>query len=305
MTSRKARWAALIGSTLALLLSPALASAQPSTTVQLLSPGEGPLTELRFQPELGSVQRIKIISQQAIEMQLGDTKIPQQALPATVVTMQLTMVEVDAAGQFKVAFKTVDVNIDQTTGIPPALLQRMRNSLQPLKSLGGEMIVTPRGTVVSARLDTRELPKSAQGIMDNLTKNMNQLVVPLPAGPVGVGARWRVTQNLSEMGMPITQEATVTLEGRDGNQLTLVSEMVQKVREGTVKLPNIPPGVTVYTKASESEGRGRMNVDLTRLGASGDVAMKVNVVLVTEGRGPSQTIRMSMTMSLKMADVSR
>ena len=292
---------ALYAASSATASGPAFADAG-KTRLVLLTAGQGKKTKLRFRPKAGTEQTVVMVSGQQMSMTLGSTKLPAQQLPRTVLTMALKVKSIDAQGRIAVAFDTVSTDVEPTPGVPESVMQQMRTSLQTLKALKGVMTIDDRGQVLSADLASPDLGPM-QGVFDNLRENMNRLVVPLPSQPVGPGAKWRVVQNLSQLGMPITQEATFTLKKRAGDRVEVVVDMVQKVGAGPVKLPNVPAGLDVRTKPSKSYGKGQLAIDLAKVGATGSLDMDINVGMNLKGTDNDlQSMDMAIKMKLDMKD---
>ena len=299
-----ARFARCVASAvlLAFALSPSFALAEESK-VTLLSSGSGKKTKLRFRPKAGMVQTIVMTSGQQMAMKIGDTNLPQQPLPKTVVTMELKVLSVDKNGHITASFGNKSVDVLATPGVAPQMAEQMKTAMQPMTSIKGRMTVDPRGNVLAADItSSAEVPPMLRGMLDNMRENLNQMVVPLPEQAVGAGAKWKVVQNLSKMGMPMTQEATITLVRRKGNVVVLKSDLVQNVREGKVTLPNMPPGIQATTKPSQSKGSGQMEVDLTKIGAVGNINIDINVSMVMQMQGQTQAMDMAMKMDLNMKE---
>ena len=297
--------ARLTGLTLAFsvaLLTPEIARAETSSSkVELISKGRGKKTKLRFHPKAGMVQIIRMISGQQISMKLGAAALPQQRLPLTEMVMVMRVDSVDK-GRISGSLETRSVNVLPTPGVPGEMVAQMKAGLQVLEGLKGRMVFDERGQVLSAELDAPNAGQELASTLSNLRDNMNRIVVPLPKAAVGVGAKWRVTQDLAAMGMPITQEAIISLVARRGDVLTLSTDLIQRVGAGPVELPNVPPGLKVRTKPSSSKGKGRLLMDLTKVGAIGTIDMDVNVSMVMSDGQQNQSMDMAIKMNLEMKD---
>ena len=272
--------------------------------IVLLKKGTGKKIKLRFRPKAGSTQTLKMVSGQEMSMKLGGNAMPSQKLPKTIMTMVIDIKDVDKAGNITAEYSTKSVDIESDPSIPPQVTAQVRESLAPMTSLKGKMKVNARGQVLSADMSASDkLAPELKGMLDNMRENMGQLVVPLPEQAVGVGAEWKVTQNLAKFGMPMTQEATIKLSKMKGDQIELINTMVQKVAAGPVTLPNVPPQVKVRSKPSQSNGTGKLLLDLKEIGATGTIDMNVNVSMVMEAQpGQTQDMDMAVKMSLRMTD---
>ena len=288
---------ALIG---AVALSPLQAAAQQQKSkVVLLSSGKGKKSKLRFRPKAGTTQHIKVTSGQSMAMKLGQMSLPQQQLPDTEITMQLKVVKVEPNGNIQSTFTTTDVNVVPNPSVPQQVVTEMKKNLELLKSFKGMMTIDECGNVLSADMKSKG-PTSPQAatILSSLRQNIGQLVLPMPTQAVGIGARWRVDQSLAKMGFAITQQTTMTLVKRTGTKVVIESDLVQKVAAGPAKLPNLQPGASVKTKPTQSTGSGRMEVDLSALGAQGTSNIDLNISLVMSDGAENQTMDIAMKVKL-------
>ncbi len=270
--------------------------------VTLLSSGRGSKTKLRFTPQKGTKQSLKMVSGQELTMSVAGNTMPQQRLPDIVTIMDLEISSVDQQRRFVQAFELTSTEALAAPGIPEPLVTQMNESLRGFNALRGTLTISSLGRLIKTDLTMPNVDAALRGALDNLRQNMHRLVVPLPEEAVGIGARWRVKVNLSTMGMPIAQETTYTLVGRRGDKLNLKTQVAQTIGAGPVQFPNLPPGFAVRTKPSSSTGAGEVTVDLNRAVMTGTVDANINVAMEMENAGQTQPMTMAIQMKLTVSE---
>jgi hypothetical protein len=143
-------------------------------------------------------------------------------------------------------------------------------------------------------------PAVAQQV-DGLMNTINQLAAPLPAEPVGEGARW-VTRGVAQtMGVELRTEQTSTLRRAEGRTLVLRIDGTQGAVPGPVDSPQLTEGVTATLEALTGTILGRMTLDLDRLvptsTADGTVTMRLSA---TDGT-TTELVEMTITAVIEVA----
>lgn len=95
---------------------------------------------------------------------------------------------------------------------------------------------------------------------DELVQRWLGLAVPLPAEPIGVGARWRVVTLLRTGGAVLKQTATYTLTAADASGLTVEVELVRVGEQQLIEVPGLPADVTAELIALRREVKGTLVV---------------------------------------------
>lgn len=122
---------------------------------------------------------------------------------------------------------------------------------------------------------------------------MKQMSAPLPADPVGVGAKWQLENHLESNGMKIDQIVEYTVTAIEGDKVMLATKVVQSAPEQTVT----QNGVAVKVKKIAGGGVGRLVVDLGRPVPTA-VDMDIDTTIDMEAQG--MNITMDMDVNMKM-----
>jgi hypothetical protein len=106
---------------------------------------------------------------------------------------------------------------------------------------------------------------SARWQLDRVADQLLQLCTPLPDGPIGVGAQWRVSSRLALLGGHFDQTATYTLQSVDGSRAAVTAVITQSA--GTQKLGTFVRGVpeAIELRRFKVSGQRAAIIDLTRV----------------------------------------
>jgi hypothetical protein len=155
--------------------------------------------------------------------------------------------------------------LDTSTGTPDQLAAT-RSSLAQFQGMSGDMTLSSSGAVLSNHFAIPPAVSSTvRSLLNQLSNQSSQLTVPLPTKPVGTGARWRVTTQLTVSGLKVHQTYDYKLVSHDGSRLTLDVHYTQVAPRQHVTLAGTPAGVSVDVTSFHVAGTGRTVLDLTRV----------------------------------------
>jgi len=243
----------------ALAFSTPAVAADPE--VKLLDPGTGKKAELRLAPTKGDKLATVMTMDMAMEISAGGQTMPTQAVPQMVFGIDMEVNEV-RADEFTFTFKYTKADIVETATTDPAVAQGMRGVINELQGLEGHSTMTKRGFVRDGSFVPAEGAGPAiQEMAANMEKQLGQLAAPLPAEPVGVGAKWQVDSVVTDKGMSVNQSAVYTLEKLEGSKIQLAVTITQDAKDQTVSTPQ---GDAKLSSLS-TKGTGTSSLDLTML----------------------------------------
>jgi hypothetical protein len=248
------------------VVPPITATAGESKTsapsVRVLDAGEQPREEVRFAPAPDSTQSLAMtvgttIEQSgAVDSTFGplDYRIPIEITPGALASDQT----------FPAAFAYGNIELLDSSEVDPEVLEQVRSNFEELAGITGAYTFSTTGAIVDGTLDIPEdVDSSITQLLEQFEQQANQLAVPLPEEPIGVGARWRVKTRLELVGIKTTQIYTYTLLERSGNRLEVGVRFTQKARRQGAELPGVPSSVDVTVTKYKVTGKGTATVDLS------------------------------------------
>lgn len=232
-------------------------------TVKLLDAGSEPRKALRFHVKAGDKETMTMTMKMSMEMPgmggAGAMKIPTMTMP-----MDVTVQSVAPNGDISYQSVMAEPGIAEDPNAMPAMVQAMKASLATMKGLTMSGVVSDRG--ISKQADMK-IPDNAdpsmRQSMDQMKDSMRNMGAPLPAEPVGVGAKWEVKTHVKSGGIAIEQTATYQLASLEENHWTAKCTMEQTAGNQKIENPSVP--VEMNLVKMNGTGTGTINVDLSKI----------------------------------------
>jgi hypothetical protein len=165
-----------------------------------------------------------------------------------------------------------------------------------------ESAVTADGRTTENRVDVSDLEPTSRAVLDQLIPQL-QAVTPFPEQPVGAGAKWRVTEQLTLGGAALTKQTDMRLVRSESNEVELVMRVTQTGARGPIKLPGVPAGVDVTVRSWRGTGKGTQTLDLTAplFPVTSELTQQSRQRLVARQGGESQTLTVDTDLSASFA----
>ncbi len=253
--------------------------------LQIVSAGNAPRRLLVYQPTKGSAITLELAVD--VTVSAGDMGGP---MPTIVLTLS---VAVDAALPIGTRLRTTVID---------AIARERDDSRVPANALGAPLArmkglvltswLTTSGHLVGTRVATdTPLPADARSQLAALVANFDQLMMPLPREPVGIGAVWRNSRPLEQNGMRMTAVNTVELTGITGDTLTYSIDTQVHGDDQTVE----QAGMGVEIKDIVGTGSGKGSLDLRTLAVSAELSSEFRSTMKATGETEALPMRMAIT----------
>lgn len=277
----------------------ASAAAQPK--IELLQAGAEPRQALRFQPEVNARQTTTMTMKMNVEMAINNQPLPQMPLPATVTTIETTVTRVDANGDIHYKFHYPNVDIINNESASPELPSSIKNMLTGLR---GEGIIDSRGNNKGAKIipseGSSQMPKE---LLEEISNSLEQMSLPLPDEPIGIGAQWRVSYALNMNGINVNQIAKYELVNLENNTATLKVNIQQQAspEQQKLNLAGLPAGIEATLKSYSGQGEGEVKMRLNELmPIFSTVAVRSALEMTTKYSESLQAVPMSVNYLMEM-----
>jgi hypothetical protein len=280
----------------------------PPPTVELLSPGAEPRRALRYALTPGARERVVIELDMELAMALADAPSPPVQLPRMQMVLDLDIEELAseeaADGVARYTFELSEARTLASDGVDPTVLRAIEQGLVQTIGTRGSAVVDARGVSRDTRIDIPAgAPPETRQMMETTAQQMEQLASPLPAEPVGEGARWEITQHLEQNGISIVQTSVMTLASLDGQTGRLEASIRQEAEPQVVQMPGAMAGARAELLELRSRGEGIIDFDLARLmPVRGEMRSESETRLQLDvGGGEAQPMTMHMELGLSLA----
>ena len=235
-------------------------------TVRLLEAGAEPRAPLRYRIAPNATATVEMRMEMTMRISMGAQALPSAPMPAMVgrMTFRVTSVGTDGTVRYGGAVESFEPAPGYAG--PPQLLTAVRTALATLVGTTYTGAMSSRGFVLDAQISVPpNADANARQTIDSLRDSLRQLAAPLPAEPVGRGARWRVTMPIDAGGISMQQVALYTLDEVRGERGHVQVAITQTARPQALRTPGMPAGTTARLESLRGSGSATAELDLTRL----------------------------------------
>lgn len=259
--------------------------------VKLIEPGAEPRADLSYALVKGATQKMVMAMDMTMAMKAQGQALPTTTIPRMSMGMDATAAEKNGAGEFRVDSHLTTVSVDPSGAQQEQMARALRPQLESMKGLSMVYWVNPKGHVHDVKLGMPAgMPPAAQQLLNGMSQSFESMVTPLPAEPVGLGARWQVISRTATGGADLLQSAIYTLKSRDGGRATLEVKLIQLAASDTIHSPQMPAGMSAKVKSFSSGGSGTTQVDLKSVAPEGGaMTLKTTMDIGVQGAGPGTT----------------
>ena len=157
----------------------------------------------------------------------------------------------------------------------------MKKSLNETLGTTGVATITSRGMSSDVRiiLPAKMSPRLRASV-DSIKGIFADLLIPLPMEPVGIGARWEVTQPMETPQIKYTQIARYTLVHREGDKLTLEMSVEHLAPKQEVPSPN---SAKLMLESLTTSGTGTIETQLSSIVPTSAFTLDTTNVISTNG----------------------
>lgn len=268
-------------------------AAAAGSSVKLIDAGAAPHELVRYQFKSGLTERGVMDMDMQMGVSMGGQEVPMGAMPATRMTLQMRVAEVATDGTARMEFEVVSA---EAAGASPEAAS-VNQSLAMVKGISGWYQMDSYGQVTDGGVKLPQGTAAALGeAFSGVDQSMQQVNAAFPSEPIGVGARWQVTQKVDSGGIQLTQLVEYTLRSRKGNSVEMEMTLIGGALDAAGAMP---PGAKV--DAMEVTGNGTLRMQLDRLVPVSTMDTAITMAMSMSMQGQTQSLGMNMNMRQSMA----
>jgi hypothetical protein len=277
-------------------------------SVRLVEAGAEPRAALAYSLVKGRAVALGMALDMTMGVKSAGRSVEPSAIPRLSLLLDLTTGDAEPGGDPRVDAKLGKVTVEPRGASQAAMADLLRPAMERLGGLSMSYRVSPSGHVHDLVVQPPAgAPQGSAEVLGGVSQSFESMVAPLPAEPVGVGARWRVVSRVSAAGPDLLQLATYTLTALSGREATLGLVLTQVAASDEVRTPGLPDGVKARLRSFRSSGRGASRIDLGSVAPEAgtltvDSAMDLEVA---QGDGPGQRTSAESTMRVEFSRPSR
>jgi len=274
-------------------------TAGPQLTV--LELGQEPRVVLRLSPALGQNQRHEMSTLMKMNATINNQEQPAFPIPTMKFALESAVTHLAENGDATLEVKYVAANLADDVELEEGMAEAMKEVLRSMIGITFKSVVDSRGFAKQASV---EIPEGTNPVVrqqiEEVSKSLDQMISPLPAEAVGVGAKWQLVANLASGGMKMVQTTTFTITAIDGDAIAVSADVKQTAEPQEIQSP-AAPGALLRLESFQAIGQGTTRLDLRSLmPAAASVDMQVQVQLSMESFGESLDIGQKMRSQMKL-----
>lgn len=257
----------------------------------MVSAGAQPRQLLRYRPTPNTTQKLEVTID--IEVEAGDMGGP---MPTLVMTLGVNVGAALPTGQ-----STLHATIESISArdVPKSEVQAasLTATLEPMKGLGFDTILSPNGRVTGTSLDARSqsLAQQTKMSLESLVNGFEQTLMPLPDVPVGPGAVWRNSRPITREGMTMTAVSSVTLVSISGSTFSYTIDSTLHGADQTAH--DGSDSVDVKDITGTSGGKG--SIDLATLAITSELGAELRTKMSAPGDAEPTPLTMTTVTKVK------
>lgn len=282
----------------------ASASATPPTaTLQLLDHGREPLRPLRYTWHTDRKELMTIDLRTTVSTEGGGTH-QDVPLPPLQVLVAIDPQSVTPAGDLQFAWHVLRAGADvDAGGAPAAVAEGWRAQIAPVEHLSGTAVVGPDGLSKGVTIDGAGDAAPDAEMVVQVVQMLRDAAAPLPAEPVGVGARWQKVSTLDAKNGHATQTDTYKLAELHGDTGRLDDVLAQTASPQLLPAPGGPGAGAPPARVDSllTSGTATLQFDLGRIVAQSKLDGTTAMSLSSQ----SQAVRMVMHLGVLVSGAMR
>ncbi len=204
-------------------------NATESVRLTLVDPGAEPRRVFRYAPTAGTDETLRVRLHQTMTQTRGPAGgFPNWMNPPKTWELIVSVEAPNEDGDIRFSWRTEKLTMHFLDGTPEngkAYLQRVAAMHE---RFAGWALLTENGMNKGSELTVPEdTPDVIINEMQNLWWVLRNIATPFPVEPIGVGAKYELSESMEIVGMRVTHATTVTIDAIDGDTVTMTHDVAQ------------------------------------------------------------------------------
>ena len=234
--------------------------------VKLVSAGRSPFSQPRFKFEVGQTQDAELTNQLKVRTTLGIQPMPESVSPPVTYHVRLEAKDVSPEGTAKLHFQVIDAKVQAVQAIAPEAQQQMQRAAAGLVGLSGSYSADNLGRIQDFKFtESPQLQAAEPGMLQNLERLIDTILIPLPEQKIGMGAKWTYASSFDEQGAKVRQASTYEITEIGDDKLHARFTTDRHADKQKVPVPGGTAEQTYELLSLESSGSGRSETMLYAL----------------------------------------
>ena len=272
--------------------------------VTVISAGAEPKTKLRYTVANDYKARVAMNTQMGMTMSMEGMSMPATQMPPMTMSLNVSVTNISATGDISYDVAFTGMSADSSAGADPAMVAALQGLDADYKTIHGAAVISDRGMPRSSNYDFTKITSPAlKQMIGSLAGSVENLSMPFPEEPMGVGASWEVRQGMTVSGLQSYQKTLFQVVAIDGKAVTLKTVTSQTAPSQAVHNPDLPPGAEAFLQKLSGSGSGTMTLRLDALIPTSDATYQSSSTMEIRVGGASQIVNVETTMKIAISPV--
>jgi hypothetical protein len=232
--------------------------------VEIIQAGQAPRRALRYRLQPDRLGVMSTFFDMDLGYKSGDGSMIYTPSPPMEMDMELTGMTVEGGvARMSDRITRLDVVTSPSDTTDEKTRAAVRERLQGMVGMTGVMAMDDLGHLKEM---TWTIPDTVapeiRAMLESMSQSADDMVIPLPEEPVGLGAEWYSVKEVPLMGMKVASTSRVKLVAIDGDRITLRSSTEMSAGAQPVALPGLPAGTTAELLSCDGGGGAEVDLDL-------------------------------------------
>ena len=258
--------------------------------LQMVSSGNEPRKLLRYHVGKGTSQGLEL----SIDMTLHAGEMGG-ALPTVLMSLLIAAEDVTPDGSMKLRTTVVDA-IARDRAESKVAATALAGPLDAMKGIALTSTLAPNGRLSKSEVEGgKQLAPDVQTQLNAVTASFENVLMPLPDEPVGIGAVWRSSRDITQNGLKLTTVNTFAIIAMTGDTITYTLDTDVHGADQQIT----QAGTTVDIKDITGTGGGRGVLHLDRLAFESDLSAEFRSKMMAPGEPQATAMKMTTTMRVR------
>ena len=272
--------------------------AEPDGLVKISNRGTEPRHELRLRLEKGQKQTFVMTMDIGFTLTFEGSELPATEIPTTELTGDITIQDVKEDGTASYSF-----TYTQVRALPgdadPNVLASMEPLLKQMEGITGTAEITARGETTELTMDTSSITEPLiKAQVDQTADQIGNLTVPFPDQPVGEGATWEATNEVTLNGIESTVVNKYRLTEVTADSYSFEVKQKQSAKPGRIAIPGLPEGATADLKSMALSGSGSVEGVLSSMLGSSSLKSAGDILMHVTAEGDEGDMKQHLDLSI-------
>lgn len=258
--------------------------------LQMVSSGNEPRKLLHYQVPKGTTQGLELTIDMTLNAgEMGGT------LPTVMMSLLIAAEDVTPDGSMKLHTTVVDA-VARDKPESKVSATALSGPLDAMKGIALTSTLAPNGRLTKSQVEGgKQLAPDVQGQLNALSSSFENVLMSLPSEPIGMGAVWRTSRDITQNGLKLTSVNTYAIIAMTGDTVTYTLDTEvhgadQQITQG---------GATVDIKDITGTGGGRGVIHLDRLDFESDLTAEFRSQMTTPGEAQPTAMKMTTLMRVR------